>query len=75
MGGNTSAVFGTVLVAGILTPGTFNGENITLLKYFDGSVFSTNTQNGQPGAVNWLDGGGVVTLQSGVFANSNSTNQ
>ena len=60
---------------GILNAGTYNGSTIRLIRYFDGSLYSTNGINGQPTAVNWLDDGGVVALQGGVYANSNTSNQ
>ena len=73
--GGNSTVFSQTSVQGILTPATFNGSTIHLLKYFDGSLYSTNSQSGSAGAVNWLDDGGIVALQSGQYANSNISNQ
>lgn len=73
--GGNSTVFAGNQVQGILTPATFNGTTIHLIKYFDGSLYVTNGQNGQPGAVDWLDDGGIVALENGNYANSNTSNQ
>ena len=73
--GGNSTVFGGSPVEGILTPSTFNGTTIHLIKYFDGTLYVTNGKNNQPGAVNWLDDGGIVALESGRYANSNTSNQ
>jgi len=70
-----STVFAGNEVQGILTPATFNGSTIHLIKYFDGSLYVTNGKNGQPDAVNWLDDGGILALESGHYANSNNSNQ
>jgi len=73
-GGNNTVFTGNE-VKGILSPATFNGTTVHLIKYFDGSVFSTNGKNGQAVAVNWLDDGGVVALENGQYANTNTSNQ
>src|SRR5579871_4037609 len=73
--GGNSTVFGGSQVQGILTPATFNGTTIHLIKYFDGFLYVTNSQTGKPGAVNWLDDGGIVALENGMYANSNTSNQ
>jgi hypothetical protein len=70
--GNQS-IFNGPDVQGILAPATYNGTSIQLLKYFDGSIYSTNT--GSPAAVNWLDGGGLVALETGKLASTNTSNQ
>ena len=73
--GGNNTVFAGKQVQGILNAATYNGSTIRLIRYFDGSLYSTNGINGQPTAVNWLDDGGVIALQSGVYANSNTSNQ
>ena len=70
-----STLFSGTSVAGILTASSYNGTVIRLAKYFDGTLYSTDGTSGQPQAVNWLDDGGVVTMSSGIVANSNTTNQ
>jgi hypothetical protein len=72
--GNSTLFSGTSVV-GILTASSFNNTPVRLVKYFDGTLYSTDGTTGQPQAVNWLDDGGVVTMSSGRIANSNTTNQ
>jgi hypothetical protein len=48
-------------ITGILRPGKFNGMNIELLQYFNGSRASTNVNNA-PIGINWLDQGGTTPL-------------
>jgi len=73
-GGNTT-VFAGPSVTGVLAAATYNNTQIHLVKYFDGTLYSTDGKNGQPQAVNWLDDGGIVTLANGRIANTNSSNQ
>jgi len=73
--GGNSTVFSGPSVLGVLSAATFNNTRINLVKYFDGTVYSTDGENGQPQAVNWLDDGGVVALENGRFANTNTSNQ
>jgi hypothetical protein len=73
--GGNSSVFGGTAVPGVLTAGTYNNKTIRLAKYFDGSMYSTNSISGQPQAVNWMDDGGAITLNTGKIANSNTSNQ
>lgn len=73
--GGNSSVFGKISVPGVLSAGTFNGKEIRLAKYFDGTRYSTQSKQGQPQAVNWMDDGGAITLASGRIANSNTSNQ
>jgi hypothetical protein len=62
-------------VPGILTPGTYNGENVNLLQYFDGELASTN-QGGKCGVVvNFLDGGGAAPLMQNKPADCRNCNQ
>jgi hypothetical protein len=48
-------------LTGILRPGKFNGIDINLLQYFNGSRASTNVNNA-PIGINWLDDGGTTPL-------------
>lgn len=48
-------------LTGILRPGKFNGIDIDLMQYFNGSTKSTNVNNA-PIGVNWLDDGGTAPL-------------
>ncbi|PWN35970.1 uncharacterized protein FA14DRAFT_184804 [Meira miltonrushii] len=61
-------------VTGILNNGTYGGQPVSLLKFFDGSLKSTN-RNGNPTAVNFLDGGGAEPLKMNMPANDSSSNQ
>lgn len=62
-------------VPGILTPGTYDGENVNLLQYFDGALASTN-QGGKCGVVvNFLDGGGAAPLMQNKPADCKNCNQ
>lgn len=64
-----------IAVPGILAKGTFNGEEVNLLPYFDGSLASSN-RGGKTGvAVNFLDGGGAAPLKENKPANSESSQQ
>ena len=66
-----------VKVPGILAPGTYGGEPVNLLPYFDGGLASTNSDNntGNAVAVNFLDGGGAAPLLKNMPSNSNTTAQ
>jgi len=48
-------------ITGILRPGKFNGADISLLQYFNGSRASTNVNNA-PIGINWMDQGGTTPL-------------
>ncbi|KAH8723577.1 hypothetical protein GQ44DRAFT_656497 [Phaeosphaeriaceae sp. PMI808] len=48
-------------ITGILRPGKYNGIDINLLQYFNGSRASTNVNNA-PIGINWLDQGGATPL-------------
>ncbi|KAK5162743.1 uncharacterized protein LTR77_011226 [Saxophila tyrrhenica] len=62
-------------VPGILAPGTYNGENVNLLQYFDGELASSN-RGGKCGvAINFLDGGGAAPLMNDKAANCRNCNQ
>jgi hypothetical protein len=67
-------------ITGILRPGKFNGINIDLQQYFNGSRASTNVNNA-PIGINWLDQGGTTPLaaflagESQTLALADSSNQ
>lgn len=63
-----------IKVPGILAPGMYNGTEVNLLPYFDGTLASTN-RGGSAVAVNFLDGGGAAPLMMNKPANSESSNQ
>lgn len=63
-------------VAGILaTDATYNGTKVNLLKYFDGSLKSTNTGKSKGVSVNFLDGGGAAPLKMNKPANDKGSAQ
>lgn len=61
-------------VPGILAKGTFQGQEVNLLPYFDGTLKSTN-RSGSAVAVNFLDDGGPVPLKLNKPANSERSAQ
>jgi hypothetical protein len=71
--GNYTAFNSEVSVMGILNAGTYNGEQIDLLPYFDGSLKSTNPggdgKSLQGEAVNFLDDGGAEPLRANKASN------
>ncbi|KAJ8113734.1 hypothetical protein OPT61_g4203 [Boeremia exigua] len=69
--GGSSLVNVSPNLTGILRPGTFDGKDIDLLQYFNGSRKSTNVNNAGIG-VNWLDGGGTTPLASFLSGASRS---
>lgn len=60
---------------GILTPGTYNGESVNLLPYFNGGLKSTNTGGKCGMSVNFLDSGGAAPLKMNKPANSVNSRQ
>jgi hypothetical protein len=60
-------------LTGILRPGKFNGIDISLLQYFNGSKASTNVNNA-PIGITWLDQGGTVPLASFLAGESQTLN-
>ncbi|KAL8783772.1 MAG: hypothetical protein Q9213_004388 [Squamulea squamosa] len=64
---------GTYQASGLLDPnGVYRDPCLTVTKinlvpYFNGT-YKSNNRNGKPVAINFLDGGGVTALQSGVPA-------
>lgn len=63
-----------IAVPGILAPGSYMGEQVNLLPYFNGCLKSTNT-NGMPSVVNFLDGGGAAPLMNNMPADDTTSNQ
>lgn len=64
-----------VSVPGILNPkGMYNNTPVNLLPYFDGGLASTNV-NGNPGVMNFLDGGGAAPLMKNMPADDENSNQ
>lgn len=62
-------------VTGILIPDAFEDDTtVSLLKYFNGGLLSTN-RGGNPEAVNFLDDGGAIPLAQNKPANGESSNQ
>ena len=64
-----------IAVPGILAAGTYNGTAVNLLKYFDGSLLSSNRGGSSGVAINFLDDGGAVPLTLNKPANGTSSNQ
>ncbi|KAL4811354.1 hypothetical protein BDV18DRAFT_155959 [Aspergillus unguis] len=65
-----------VSVPGILNPnGTYNGKDVNLVPYFDGSLASTNAGGKMGKAVNFLDGGGAAPLMKNMPAEDDSSKQ
>lgn len=63
-----------IKVPGILASGQMQeGVEIDLLKYFNGSLMSTN-RGGIPSSVNFLDDGGATPLMQNKPANGQSSN-
>ncbi|KAF3928672.1 hypothetical protein AA313_de0210341 [Arthrobotrys entomopaga] len=62
-----------VKVNGILVPGMFMGQDVTLLPYFNGGLLSTNRGTASP--VNFIDDGGAIPLAEDKPANGNTSNQ
>ncbi|KAF3918235.1 hypothetical protein ABW20_dc0110667 [Dactylellina cionopaga] len=60
-------------VNGILVPGTFMNQNVSLLHYFNGGLLSTN--RGKPSSTNFIDGGGAIPLAQDMPANDETSNQ
>jgi hypothetical protein len=67
-------------LTGILNPGSFNGEDVDLRPWFNGSKDSSNLNN-EPVGIDWLDGGGLDPLYSFLSGETpsieiaNTTNQ
>src|SRR5271167_1477750 len=64
-----------IMVPGILASGQMQeGVEVDLLKYFNGSLMSTN-RGGIPSSVNFLDDGGATPLMQNKPANGMLSNQ
>jgi hypothetical protein len=61
-----------IAVNGILKQGTYNGSDINLLPYFDGSLKSTNVGNTATN-MSFLDDGGAAPLMKNLPSNGNQT--
>lgn len=57
-------------ITGVFNPGFFQGTNMDLRSYFDGSKASSNLNNVAVG-INWLDGGGSQPLNNFLTTNAN----
>ncbi|KXJ97027.1 hypothetical protein Micbo1qcDRAFT_199767 [Microdochium bolleyi] len=64
-----------ISVPGILAKGTFNGKDVNLLPYFDGTLASTNRGGDAGVSVNFLDGGGAAPLKENKPANDMTSQQ
>lgn len=64
-----------IAVPGILAEGTYNGTNVNLLPYFDGTLNSTNRGGSSGKSVNFLDGGGAAPLKQNKAADDESSKQ
>ncbi|GKT50133.1 uncharacterized protein ColSpa_10314 [Colletotrichum spaethianum] len=64
-----------VKVPGILASGTYNGENVNLLPYFNGELASSNRGGSSGVSVNFLDGGGAAPLMKNMPANDDKSQQ
>ncbi|KAI0478463.1 hypothetical protein GGR56DRAFT_323139 [Xylariaceae sp. FL0804] len=64
-----------VTVPGILAKGQYNGTDVNLLPYFDGSLASSNRGGDKGVAVNFLDDGGAEPLMKNMPSNSEGSSQ
>ncbi|PQE09452.1 hypothetical protein CJF31_00004315 [Rutstroemia sp. NJR-2017a BVV2] len=64
-----------IAVPGILAPGTYDGTQVSLAKYFNGNLASTNRGGSEGVKVNFLDGGGAVPLTKNLAADDKGSNQ
>ncbi|KAF3909006.1 hypothetical protein ABW21_db0202118 [Orbilia brochopaga] len=61
-------------LSGILLPGIYMGQEISLLPYFNGGLVSTN-RGTEPSVINFLDDGGVTALSQNKPSYSQTSNQ
>lgn len=75
--GNYSALANkSIGVPGILNPnGTYMGQKVNLVPYFDGTLASTNNGSSVGVKKNFLDGGGAAPLMQNKPANDMTSNQ
>jgi hypothetical protein len=64
-----------IAVPGILAPGEYEGKEVNLLPYFDGSLASSNRGGDEGVSVNFLDGGGAEPLQNNMPAEDMTSEQ
>jgi hypothetical protein len=62
-------------VPGILAKGMYEGEEVNLLPYFDGTLKSSNRGGSSGVSINFLDGGGAAPLMENKPSNSETANQ
>jgi hypothetical protein len=67
-----------IAVNGIMWPGSWKGEPVDLMPWFNGELASSNPcpdDCGQGVSVNWLDGGGPAALRQNLTSFVQGTNQ
>jgi hypothetical protein len=67
-----------IAVNGIMWPGSWKGEPVDLMPWFNGELASSNPcpdDCGQGVSVNWLDGGGPSALRQNLTSYVQGTNQ
>jgi hypothetical protein len=62
-----------ITVTGILNPGVYNRNPVSLLKYFNGSLASNNFGGSTGATVNFLDDGSATPLLQNKPSNGNTT--
>ncbi|KAF2646980.1 hypothetical protein K491DRAFT_723878 [Lophiostoma macrostomum CBS 122681] len=62
-------------VPGILTNGTYKGEDVNLLPYFNGALKSSNRGGSSGVSVNFLDDGGAAPLKENKPSNTETSHQ
>jgi hypothetical protein len=62
-------------VPGILAKGQYQGKDVNLLPYFDGTLKSSNRGGSSGVSVNFLDGGGAEPIMKNMAANDEKSNQ
>jgi hypothetical protein len=62
-------------VPGILAKGQYEGKDVNLLPYFDGTLKSSNRGGSSGVSVNFLDGGGAAPIMKNMAANDEKSNQ
>ena len=73
--GNYSQVSKSAVPGILAKDAKYNGTDIDLTKYFDGSLTSTNRGGKEGKAVNFLDGGGATPLSKNLPADSKNSHQ
>ncbi|ORX97508.1 hypothetical protein BCR34DRAFT_548575 [Clohesyomyces aquaticus] len=62
-------------VPGILAKGTYKGEEVNLLPYFDGTLMSSNRGGKSGVSINFLDDGGAAPLMMNMPSKTTTSNQ